>query len=93
MTLCARGPQKSKWNVENIPDLLGKVIIVIGGNNGIGKETIKALLQHNASVYMASRSKGRVEHTISELKRATGKEAIFSELDLANLWLIKKVVS
>ncbi|KAG8891923.1 hypothetical protein FRB99_003237, partial [Tulasnella sp. 403] len=57
----------------------------VGGNTGIGKETIKALLLKNAKVYMASRSKAKAEQAIADLKQATGKEAIFLELDLASL--------
>lgn len=39
---------------------------------------------------MASRSKAKAEQAIADLKQQTGREAIFLELDLANLKSVKK---
>ncbi|KAL1946144.1 hypothetical protein VTO73DRAFT_15271 [Trametes versicolor] len=83
-------PPKTTYSVDQIPDLTGRVVLVTGGNTGIGYETIKALLQHNAKVYMATRSKEKAEKAIASLKEATGKEALFHELDLSSLASVKK---
>ena len=83
-------PPKPTWGVNDIPDLTGKVIIVTGGNTGIGYETIKALLPKNATVYMASRNRSKAEEAIRKLKEETGKEAMFLEVDLADLKMVKK---
>ena len=85
-------PPKSQFSIDDIPDLTGKVVIVTGGNAGVGKETVYALLRKNAKVYMASRSRSRALPAIEELKGKTGKEAIFLELDLASLKSIKRAV-
>ena len=63
--------------------------LYVGGNSGIGKETVKALLSKQAKVYIASRDRSRVEAAIQELKSVTGKEAYFLELDLASLSSVK----
>ncbi|RPD56664.1 NAD(P)-binding protein [Lentinus tigrinus ALCF2SS1-7] len=83
-------PPKTKFTVDQIPDLSGQVILVTGGNVGIGYETVKVLLQRNAKVYLAARSKAKADAAIASLKDTTGKEAIFLELDLANLAAIKR---
>ncbi|KAG5654335.1 hypothetical protein H0H81_004289 [Sphagnurus paluster] len=82
-------PPKSKYSVEDIPDLTGRVIIVTGGNTGIGKETAKALLAHNAKVYIAGRNQAKVEDAIRDLQSETGKTAIFLKVDLADLHSVK----
>ncbi|KAF9524212.1 hypothetical protein CPB83DRAFT_861628 [Crepidotus variabilis] len=82
-------PCKSKFNVDDIPDLTGKVVIVTGANTGIGKETAKALLVHNAIVYIACRSQAKANQAIEDLKAQTGKEGIFLKLDLSDLPSIK----
>ena len=116
-------PPKSRFSVDQIPDLSGRVILVtgrriccplrgllhglichIGGNSGLGYETIKVrcdpapfiptlitrftrqvLLQHNAKVYLTARNKEKADAAIASLKEATGKEALFHELDLGSL--------
>ncbi|EIM81822.1 NAD-P-binding protein, partial [Stereum hirsutum FP-91666 SS1] len=79
-------PPKSKWSVDDMPDLTGKVAMVTGGNSGIGRETVKALLMHNAKVYLATRDEQKARKAIAELKVETsGKEAVFLKLDLADL--------
>lgn len=78
-------PPKPEFSTDQIPDLTGKVTLVTGGNTGVGKETVKALLEHNAKVYLAARNGDKAQKAIADLKAVTGKEAIFLELDLASL--------
>ncbi|KDQ12679.1 hypothetical protein BOTBODRAFT_176115 [Botryobasidium botryosum FD-172 SS1] len=85
-------PPASRWTVDDVPDMTGIVAIVTGGNSGIGFETCRVLLEKNARVYMASRSKTKAEGAIVDLRRLTGKEALFLSLDLADLRSIKSSV-
>ncbi|SJL13973.1 related to Oxidoreductase, short-chain dehydrogenase [Armillaria ostoyae] len=78
-------PPSPKWSADDIPDLSGRVVVVTGGNTGIGKETVKALLKRNAKVYMAARNEMKARNAIHELLKDTGKEAHFLKLDLASL--------
>lgn len=50
----------------------------------------QVLLEHNAKVYMAARDRKKAEGAIEELKGETGREALFLELNLANLASVRK---
>ncbi|THH31611.1 hypothetical protein EUX98_g2596 [Antrodiella citrinella] len=83
-------PPKPKFSVDQIPDLTNRVCIVTGGSSGIGYETAKALLDHNAKVYIAARNTTQIQTAIDSLKEATGKEAISLELDLSSLASVRR---
>ncbi|KAF9559167.1 NAD(P)-binding protein [Agrocybe pediades] len=90
-TLDEAFPPKPQFSVDDIPDLSGKVVIVTGANTGIGKETAKALLAHNAKVYIAARNEEKAERAIAELKKETGNaDAHFLKLDLSDLGSVKR---
>jgi len=69
-----------------MPDLTGRVVVVTGGNAGIGKVMCRELLAHNARVYMLCRNPTKAEAAIEELKSATGKSTIWPiQCDLCSL--------
>ncbi|KAH9859054.1 NAD-P-binding protein [Lenzites betulinus] len=85
-------PGKPTWSADHLPDLSSKVIVVTGGNAGIGLETVKRLLLKNAKVYIATRSQEKSERAIEALRAETGKTAHFLKLDLSDLDSVKKAV-
>ncbi|KAK7062430.1 hypothetical protein R3P38DRAFT_3251730 [Favolaschia claudopus] len=52
----------------SLKDLTGKVVILTGGNSGIGYATTQLLARQGAKVYMATRSKSRAADAIARLK-------------------------
>ncbi|KAJ6541978.1 NAD(P)-binding protein [Mycena vulgaris] len=86
-------PPKATWTTTDIPDLSSRVILVTGGNSGLGLETAKALLLHNAKVYLACRSISKGEEAIATLEKQTGKAPILLPLDLSSLDSIKQAAA
>ncbi|KAI0737631.1 NAD-P-binding protein [Daedaleopsis nitida] len=87
-------PPRAKWSLEDMPDLSGKVALVTGGNAGIGREIVKALLRKNAKVYLAARSPEKAQKVIEELaseeKAGGGNRAEFLKLDLSDLAAVRE---
>ncbi len=67
---------KRRWTLNDIPSQAGKVVVVTGGNSGLGFETAKVLAQKGAEVILACRSVDKGE---------TAKEAILKEFREAKI--------
>ncbi|KAI9872796.1 MAG: hypothetical protein M1823_008080, partial [Watsoniomyces obsoletus] len=76
----------------DIPSLKDKVILVTGGNIGLGYESILQLSQHSpAHIYLAARSEPKAVAAIKSLRDAVpnGPPISFLPLDLSSFASIK----
>lgn len=82
------------WNLENMPDLTGKIIIVTGGNSGLGYESVKAFAMKGAEVVLASRSSDKGEEAKTEILKSNpnGKIKVM-QLDLGDLESVRNFAS
>ncbi|KAF2177174.1 NAD(P)-binding protein, partial [Zopfia rhizophila CBS 207.26] len=82
---------KSFNPAQDIPSLAGKVILVTGGNTGLGKQTILYLSQHSpARVYLAARTASKAQSAIADIKKVVPDAPIeHLPLDLTSFASIK----
>ncbi len=84
---------REKWTTENIPDLSGKVIIVTGGNSGLGFESVKAFAEKGAEVILACRTIEKGENAkVKILNHNHTSKIVVMPLDLMDLSSIKRFV-
>jgi NAD(P)-dependent dehydrogenase (short-subunit alcohol dehydrogenase family) len=77
---------------KDIAKLDGKVILVTGGNNGIGKETILQLAKHSPrKIFLASRSESKGRDAIADIKSQISSDVDieYLSLDLASFSSVK----
>jgi len=70
----------------------GKVVLVTGGNAGIGKETVLELVKRGAHVVSACRDLAKGKQVADMVKGETGVDIIVEHLDLADTESVKKFV-
>ncbi|KAH7025489.1 hypothetical protein B0J12DRAFT_722147 [Macrophomina phaseolina] len=80
---------------RHIPNLSERVIIVTGGNNGLGKESIRQLAKHNpAKIYMGARNESKAQAAIADIKQEVPHANIYVlKIDLASFASIKKAAA
>jgi len=80
-----------EWGFEHIPGLSGKVIIVTGGNSGLGYESAKAFAAKGAEVIMACRSLAKGEKARGAIlkDRPDGRIELM-QLDLGDLESVRR---
>ncbi|ETI29083.1 hypothetical protein G647_01536 [Cladophialophora carrionii CBS 160.54] len=78
---------------KDIADLTGKVILVTGGNTGIGKETVLQLAKHRPrKLFLAARTQSKAEEAIADIRSAIAPKTVDIEylpLDLSSLASVK----
>jgi retinol dehydrogenase-12 len=77
---------------KDIPSLAGKVILITGGNLGLGKQTALDLAKHNPSeLWIAARGAETGSAAVAEIKKASpGISIHFLHLDLASFNSVKE---
>lgn len=57
-------------------DLLGKVVLITGATEGVGKAAALQFAQRGASVTLIGRNQNKTERTVAELKAASGNDRL-----------------
>ena len=77
------------WTAKDIPDLTGKVIIVTGGNSGLGYESVKKFARKGADVILTCRSRKKGDEAKKSLGQIEGVVEVM-RLDLTSFASVRK---
>ncbi len=85
---------QDKWDKTNIPSLKNKVIIVTGGNSGLGYESVKAFAGKGATVILSSRREDKGREASDKIRQDFPAADIkVMKLDLADLASVEAFAS
>jgi NAD(P)-dependent dehydrogenase (short-subunit alcohol dehydrogenase family) len=75
-------------------EMAGKVVLITGGNAGIGKETAVGLASLGARVVITSRDAARGADAVADIRRRSGNDDVdVMSLDLASLASVREFAS
>jgi NAD(P)-dependent dehydrogenase (short-subunit alcohol dehydrogenase family) len=74
------------WTRDDIPDQSGRIVLLTGGNSGLGLETALALASKGARVIATTRTMARAREVADRIAAESGSGTVeFELLDLADL--------
>src|SRR5262252_110875 len=73
-------------------NLQGKVVLITGGNSGIGRATAEVFAREGARVLIAARNAEKGNHVVEELRKS-GSEAIFVPTDVSKAAQVEAMVA
>jgi NAD(P)-dependent dehydrogenase (short-subunit alcohol dehydrogenase family) len=83
-------PSQKSWTSGDIPDLSGKIIVVTGGNSGIGYEAALEVARKRAKVILACRDLGKARTAAAEIVASSPTADVeVMALDLSSLASIR----
>lgn len=89
-------PSQASYDpVSDIPPLDAKIILVTGGNSGLGKQSALVLSKHNPSqIWIAARNAQTAQRTIKDIQDQTPDiDVKFLELDLSSFASIRRAAA
>lgn len=87
------GSKSVKFNPDtDIPSLRGKVILVTGGNSGLGKQSILEFAKHDPKeIWLGARTESKAKEAINDIKAQVPNAPIkFVKIDLASFASIRE---
>ncbi len=84
----------TSWNINNLPNLTGKVIVITGASTGLGKENARVLAATGAHIILAVRSPEKGERAGADIRQAHPSANLSVMcLDLASLESVRNFAS
>ncbi|KAF4334005.1 alcohol dehydrogenase Bli-4 [Fusarium beomiforme] len=87
------GSKSVKFNPDtDIPSLKDKVILVTGGNSGLGKQSVLEFAKHNPKeIWLGARTESKAKEAINDIKAQVPNAPIkFVKIDLASFASIRE---